>query len=660
MLKLTPDRLTLHPSGGTRYVAVTLPDDEPAHSGPVKTVLVVERSDELASEQRQLDRAVDRLVALTSPVAAVAFHTVTVKVAPSELRKVAFGAGSALAEAWLEGCLTVADERHPQPAHCILVTRGRPTVGPLDTQSLAEQAASIWSHTGIATSAVACGLDPHLELLDAIAWHGGGHCLDVDNLPRSPAPVPRRVLDLRVPAGVDVRALSRVRGQTQAEGVLSWVVGDATQVLFALTFQGQEEAYVEARLRTFEQRGEWTSLRFTLKAAEGRRNAHVMRLVDEELARVPALPAVVPDSRTAEGAAALVARFVPSQAAWPQHLTGSPAMRTSAARDLFRGCLLWGAVGCALGRNLVGLDPSSIRGRFGADGLRHYEGDAAGMVTGDVQIMREIAETMVDGHGRFQPESFARRLVRLLDNHRGIGRACIAAAQEMRDGRPWWKAGLDINSAGNGGALRVAPVGLAWSLHPNLVFLYRDAVLSALPTHTHPLGVAATVVQAAAVAWCVRERLCGRTSLDAHVLLGFLAELVEAIEDEGSADRRQRHKRVRLCDRIREVEGLVHGPPDEALLVTWNGAYALESIPAALYCFLHSPDDPLASVFTAVNGGFDADSVGAMTGQLSGVWCGAARLWKDAPALLTGLEWRESLEKLADRLLGVATAQTRD
>ncbi|MHB2021503.1 MAG: ADP-ribosylglycohydrolase family protein, partial [Candidatus Xenobia bacterium] len=134
----------------------------------------------------------------------------------------------------------------------------------------------------------------------------------------------------------------------------------------------------------------------------------------------------------------------------------------------------------------------------------------------------------------------------------------------------------------------------------------------------------------------------------------FLADLIDPLEEEALPERRQRGARVRLCDRIREVKGLLSATPEEALLVTWNGSYALESIPAALYCFLHSPDDPRASVLAAVNGGFDADTVGCMTGQLAGAWCGAQRLRDEAEPWWTGLEWRSVLQRLGDELAQAA------
>jgi ADP-ribosylglycohydrolase len=70
--------------------------------------------------------------------------------------------------------------------------------------------------------------------------------------------------------------------------------------------------------------------------------------------------------------------------------------------------------------------------------------------------------------------------------------------------------------------MRAAPVGLAHCLGPSSVWLVEDAVLSCVPTHTHPVGVAGAVTIAAAVAWCTRTRLAGSESIDVGALLDFL------------------------------------------------------------------------------------------------------------------------------------------
>ena len=98
-------------------------------------------------------------------------------------------------------------------------------------------------------------------------------------------------------------------------------------------------------------------------------------------------------------------------------------------------------------------------------------------------------------NGEVAPEDLARRLVAWLPNGRGKGRATTAAVLRLARGVPWWEAGED--SDGNGAAMRVAPIGLAYATRPEL--LRRGAALDAVVTHRGPMGVAGAVAQAFAV-----------------------------------------------------------------------------------------------------------------------------------------------------------------
>jgi hypothetical protein len=51
----------------------------------------------------------------------------------------------------------------------------------------------------------------------------------------------------------------------------------------------------------------------------------------------------------------------------------SPSITPAQLEDRYCGCLLWGAVGDALGRAVEGQSPASIRGLFGEDGLSEYQ-----------------------------------------------------------------------------------------------------------------------------------------------------------------------------------------------------------------------------------------------------------------------------------------------
>ncbi|HEY3999193.1 MAG TPA: ADP-ribosylglycohydrolase family protein [Candidatus Xenobia bacterium] len=646
-MKLMADRSTVPSRGGTRYLSIDF--DAPREMSPFDVVFVMECSPAMEG-LRDLMEALRVRLRSQSPQARWVFFDRHVRLEGEVPQSLAFADGCALREAWLRACHSIAaDIPGGRPGHCILITQGKPEDAAAET--LPPLAGQIWEHTGIATSVLAVG-QPSRPMLRALAWQGGGHYCRVREAGEASVlvPVPRILLEL---SPATARILTPVRHMAALDGALSVVVSGLRHLVAEVAFGPGGEARAAVRLA-----GEEVGLVFE-RGRGGRRNPRVMRRVAAALAqRIPAPEPAAPVStvRTVEGGAGLVGRFVPARVAWPDRLSGpwDPA----AWRDSIRGAILWGAAGSALGRGLSGLDPATIRARYGAAGVKDYQAfvpglpDSAGMVSGDVHMLRELALSMQGAEGYVDPEEFGRRLVQLLPHNRGMGAAADRAAHALMDGVPWYQAGVESNSGGNGAALRVAPVGLVWAVHANLGLLYRNAVVSAVVTHTHPIGVSGAVVMALAVAWCSRRRLSGR-SLAADALLEFLASQVADIEQEATSERRQ-GLRVRMSDRLREVGTLLEADPDEALSVTWNGAFALESVPAALYCFLRHSDDPRRAVEVAVNAGFDADSVGSMTGHLAGAWCGAERLRRDAPTWWAGLEGRDGLIKLADQLYDLA------
>lgn len=205
--------------------------------------------------------------------------------------------------------------------------------------------------------------------------------------------------------------------------------------------------------------------------------------------------------------------------------------------------------------------------------------------------------------------------------------------------------------------MRAAPVGLAWSLAPDAGPLVREAVISALPTHAHPVGVAGAVAIAAGVALCVRGD--GR-AIEADRFLGFVADAVAGIETEPTPLRSDPSTAVTLHDRILEVGSLLDVEPREVFCERlWSGAFALESVPAALYCFLRSPDRPDEVLLTAANAGHDTDTIAAMAGDLVGAHVGARWLRDEHAVWWDELEGRDELVSLADGLLELAVGKGR-
>ncbi len=187
-------------------------------------------------------------------------------------------------------------------------------------------------------------------------------------------------------------------------------------------------------------------------------------------------------------------------------------------------------------------------------------------------------------------------------------------------------------SFGNGGAMRVAPVGV-WA-HRDGLALRHLAENRARITHIHPLGVGGATLQAAAVA--VACRTATTDAFDAVSFLDQVEELAPVLPDAyGYA--------------LWDVREFLHAVP-----ATWDAQERLgssceahESVPAALYAFLRQPCSFESAVTWAVRLGDDADTVGAIAGAYHG-YSAIPEKW------LRALENREKDREytllLADRL----------
>ncbi len=304
--------------------------------------------------------------------------------------------------------------------------------------------------------------------------------------------------------------------------------------------------------------------------------------------------------------------------------------------DRFVGALLGGAVGDALGRPYEG----SHRRSLDPPVPLRYGGHHPGSITDDTEQTILAAESLLDV-GYLDPEDIARRLALWLPHGTGKGTATVHAVERLGQGVPWYLAGED--SAGNGAAMRAAPVGLRWlgdSRH-----LRRDATLLSLPTHRHPTGVAGAVAFATAVAYLVQS---DARQLDALSLAEAMARAVSGLEPEALAERRDPSSRTTLAGRLLEVPALLDLGDDGVLLHRlWSGAFVIESLPAALYCFLRHSQDFEQGVGLAIAAGHDTDTVASFVGAMFGALHGASAL----PAhLVAGLEVREQIEELGHRL----------
>jgi ADP-ribosylglycohydrolase len=320
----------------------------------------------------------------------------------------------------------------------------------------------------------------------------------------------------------------------------------------------------------------------------------------------------------------------------------------------YRGAIVGGAVGDALGRPAESRSRAAVLARFERlDDFRPWRGWSGGPVgtfTDDTQLTLEVARCLAANDGRIDPADLAARLVAWLPDARGAGRATRAAVRRLGD-EPWWRAGVD--SAGNGAAMRAAPIGLAHIADVDQLRV--DAALAAVVTHAHPMAV----VSAIAHAWLVAALAAVPAgSLRVDQLVDGLVDVIEDLADPGEPERdwpRRPGKTgqpVRLVDRLAEVPSWLDAEIDDALAHFYNGAFVLESLPAALWFFLRRPEDPEAVIVEAAMGGRDADTVASMAGAYVGAHLGLAAL----PLRWTGprLEARDELVALAGELYGLA------
>lgn len=328
----------------------------------------------------------------------------------------------------------------------------------------------------------------------------------------------------------------------------------------------------------------------------------------------------------------------------------SAARRTESAR----GAMVGTAVGDALGRPAEARDPASFRGR--EEDFRHYQrwsgyvGGPPGTFTDDTQMSICVAESLLSAGGRIDPHDLAQRFVAWLPEGRGKGQTCVDAVWRLQSGAAWWEAGQP--SAGNGAAMRVAPIGIALGHDVNALCF--DSALSAVVTHADPMAVAGAVGHAWLVA---RLAAVQPDTLDAASLLDELASAISVIDDPGYPERSWETRpgktsaAITLASRVREVADLLAWPTERAFSYLYNGAFVLETLPCALWCFLRDVNDPEEGVVTAVLGGRDADTVASMAaayfGALHGVgafpdrWCG------------DNLERWDDLVGLADELAAI-------
>ena len=337
--------------------------------------------------------------------------------------------------------------------------------------------------------------------------------------------------------------------------------------------------------------------------------------------------------------------------------------------DKYRGCLLGGAAGDALGYVIEFLDEQSIFERYGSSGITHYElVDGVAQISDDTQMTLFTANGLLLGTTRGMTRGIAAPypsyvafcyqdwlrtqtsayplnmedpyaytwLVNIpeLFDRRAPGTTCLTALQSGKYGT------IDNplnDSKGCGGVMRVAPVGLYFDsedrrvAEPDLV----GAEVAAI-THGHELGY----IPAATLTHIIRRLV--------HEHIGVEEAVASAIKAtkrlfpnarELSAFVSLMNKAVSLSKE--KIDDL------DAIHALGQGWVAEETLAIAIYCALRHHDDFEAALVASVNHGGDSDSTGAVTGNIMGAHLGLSAI----PRKFTeNLELKDVILELADDL----------
>jgi ADP-ribosylglycohydrolase len=291
------------------------------------------------------------------------------------------------------------------------------------------------------------------------------------------------------------------------------------------------------------------------------------------------------------------------------------------------GCLLGQALGDALGFVVEARPPEVAReyveeyllaGRAGQ--LAHPE-FPFGQYSDDTQLARELVRSFTEAGGWSAP-AFASRLAALFAEGRdvGAGPGTRAAAARLLAGTHWTRSATPAPYAGNGSAMRAAPLGLLFG--EDTRSMARATVEQSLMTHLDPRCAAGALAVSGAVSLAAKGGTVGYEGF-----LGALSELTAPV-DESVAEvirglRRWGHLPPAEAARYLHAERLDPTCTDE-----WRGisAFVTPSVVWSLYAFLRTPEDYWATVCTAIGVGGDTDTMAAIAGAISGARLGPGAL----------------------------------
>ncbi len=303
--------------------------------------------------------------------------------------------------------------------------------------------------------------------------------------------------------------------------------------------------------------------------------------------------------------------------------------------DRFQGILLGTAVGDALGLPTEGLSARRANRWFGDD-LRHRFILGRGMISDDTEHTIFVAQSLLR-----HPESridFAKRLAWcmrwwLVSLPAGVGFATLRSILKLWIGFPAHRSG--VFSAGNGPAMRAAPIGARFFDQPKKIDAY--VTTSTRLTHTDVRAEIGARAVAHLTAMSVTLSPGDRPSLP------LVSDTLRGIAP-------QHDEWLGLMSDIERAfqEGLSVGEFARSIGATSGvSGFVFQTVPVVIYSWLRHFGSFRDSVESVIRCGGDTDTTGAIIGALAGATAGASGIprdwidgivdWPRGPTLLRAL-----------------------
>lgn len=318
-------------------------------------------------------------------------------------------------------------------------------------------------------------------------------------------------------------------------------------------------------------------------------------------------------------------------------------------KDKFRGCLIGGAAGDALGYPVEFMRLTEIQAEYGECGITRYRlKKKSARISDDTQMTLFTAGGLLSAYTKgamcgsresielhawasycdwYKTQIFRNSdqvgsanswlcSVDELYSRRAPGFTCLSA---IRDNKPGTIESPVNNSKGCGGLMRVAPVGLFCRTHPisdPIEIAMLGAKLAAL-THGHPLGY----IPAATFAYLIYAIASDDQSTSLQRLVENSIEVTrKCFPDSESCDV--------LCKLMNKAIELSSQSIDDISAINELGAgkVAEETLAIAVYCALKYSNDFEKAIIAAVNHDGDSDSTGAVCGNISGAYLGLSAI----------------------------------